>query len=181
MSHDEADTAAQARQGLFDHVAGKAKEVAGAVTGKDDLVEEGQIQQAGAQNRKAAVAEEAVADAKREEAARELHDTTQDAAEAKQAADDRADVAQRGVERERSQEHAAAEQAAAQQEAVESRAAEQRAEDVAAQKVREAEALATEAASTEQQATQDRARLDREAAAAEHRAAQLRDQNRSQA
>ena len=72
MSHDKADTAAHAREGLFDSVAGKAKEVAGAVTGKDDLVEEGQLQQAEAQRRKAAVADEAIADAQRDEAAREL-------------------------------------------------------------------------------------------------------------
>ena len=46
------DKAAEAREGLFDSVAGKAKEVAGAVSGKDDLVEEGQLQQAEAQRRK---------------------------------------------------------------------------------------------------------------------------------
>jgi uncharacterized protein YjbJ (UPF0337 family) len=40
------DKAAEAREGLFDGIAGKATEVAGAVTGKDDLVEEGQLQQA---------------------------------------------------------------------------------------------------------------------------------------
>src|SRR5687767_8502652 len=33
------DKAAQAREGLSDSLAGKAKEVAGAVSGKDDLVE----------------------------------------------------------------------------------------------------------------------------------------------
>ena len=35
------DKAAQSREGLIDSVTGKAKEVAGAVSGKDDLVEEG--------------------------------------------------------------------------------------------------------------------------------------------
>ena len=40
------DKAAEAREGLFDNIAGKAKEVAGAVSGKDGLVEEGQLQQA---------------------------------------------------------------------------------------------------------------------------------------
>ena len=40
---------------------------AGAMTGKDDLVEEGQLQQAEARTRKAALADEAVADAKRED------------------------------------------------------------------------------------------------------------------
>ena len=39
------DKAAEAREGLLDNLAGKAKEVAGAVTGKDDLVQEGQLQQ----------------------------------------------------------------------------------------------------------------------------------------
>ena len=38
MSNDKA--ASEAREGLLDSVAGKAKEVAGAVTGKDGLVEE---------------------------------------------------------------------------------------------------------------------------------------------
>ena len=65
------DKAAEAREGLLDNVKGKAKEVAGAVSGRDDLVEEGQLQQAEARNRKAALADEAVADAKREEAAQE--------------------------------------------------------------------------------------------------------------
>ena len=41
----------EARKGLFDSIAGKAKEMAGAVTGKDDLVEEGQLQQAEARKR----------------------------------------------------------------------------------------------------------------------------------
>ena len=45
------DRSAEAREGLLDSVAGKAKEVAGAVTGKDDLVQEGQLQQAGARRR----------------------------------------------------------------------------------------------------------------------------------
>ena len=75
------DKAAEAREGLFDSVAGKAKEVVGAVSGKEDLVEEGQLQQAEARNRKAAVADEAVADAKREEAAQEMRETSREAAE----------------------------------------------------------------------------------------------------
>src|SRR5213079_2771367 len=71
------DKAAEAREGLFDSVAGKAKELAGAVTGNDDLVEEGQLQQTEAANRKEAVAAEAVADAKREEAVEEVRETSQ--------------------------------------------------------------------------------------------------------
>ena len=80
------DRAAQAREGMFDSVAGKAKEVAGAVSGKDDLVEEGQLQQAAASDRKAALADEAVADAKREEAAQEIREAGREAAGLKGAA-----------------------------------------------------------------------------------------------
>src|SRR3954467_13868604 len=75
------DKAGEAREGLLDSVAGKAKEVAGAVSGKDDLVEEGQLQQAEARKRKEAVAEEAVADAKRQEATEELRDANREAAQ----------------------------------------------------------------------------------------------------
>src|SRR3954465_4328169 len=80
------DRAPEAREGLFDSVTGKAKEVAGAVSGKDDLVEEGQLQQAEARNRKTAVADEAVADAKRAEADQELTEAAREAAEKKQTA-----------------------------------------------------------------------------------------------
>ena len=72
MSND--DKAAESREGLLDSVKGKAKEVAGAVSGKDHLVEEGQLQQAAASDRKAALADEAVADAKRAEATREMRE-----------------------------------------------------------------------------------------------------------
>jgi uncharacterized protein YjbJ (UPF0337 family) len=75
------DKASEAREGLLDSVTGKAKEVAGAVSGKDDLVEEGQLQQAEARNRKAAVADEAVADAKRAEADQESAAAAREAAE----------------------------------------------------------------------------------------------------
>jgi uncharacterized protein YjbJ (UPF0337 family) len=36
----------EARKGLFDAVAGKAKEIGGAVADNDELTEEGQLQQA---------------------------------------------------------------------------------------------------------------------------------------
>src|SRR6478609_8811220 len=73
------DKAAEAREGMFDNIAGKAKEVAGAVTGKDDLVEEGQLQQAESRHRKAALADEAIADAKQDEAVREATETRREA------------------------------------------------------------------------------------------------------
>ena len=51
--HDKAD---QARKGLIDSVKGKAKEIAGAVTGNDSLTAEGQLEQTQAQQRKEATA-----------------------------------------------------------------------------------------------------------------------------
>ena len=46
---NEDSKANQARKGLFDSVKGKAKEVAGAVTGNDSLTAEGQLEQTQAQ------------------------------------------------------------------------------------------------------------------------------------
>ncbi|MCW2776063.1 MAG: hypothetical protein JWN91_4389, partial [Nocardioides sp.] len=86
MSNDSTDKAAQAREGMLDSIAGKAKELAGAVTGKDALVEEGQLQQAAARTRKEGLADDAVADAKREEAAQELREASQEAAQQEGAA-----------------------------------------------------------------------------------------------
>ncbi|MCW2818715.1 MAG: hypothetical protein JWR42_1502, partial [Marmoricola sp.] len=99
------DKSAQAREGLLDNLAGKAKEVAGAVAGKDDLVEEGQLQQAEARNRKQAVADEAVADAKREEATQELREASRQTAEEKGRAQTRADQEEAVAERQRATEH----------------------------------------------------------------------------
>jgi uncharacterized protein YjbJ (UPF0337 family) len=180
MSQDKADTAGEAREGLFDSVAGKAKEVAGAVTGNDKLVEEGQLQQAEAQNRKAAVADDAIADAKRDKAAEELRETNHEAAAEKESAHDAADRAQRAVDRERAEEHAVAERAAAQQEALGQRAAEQEADAVAEARLRDAEALAADARTTAPLAAVAQGRIEGEAAAAEPQAALLRADTTSQ-
>ena len=59
----ENNKADQARKGLIDSVTGKAKEIAGAVTGNDSLTAEGQLEQTQAQQRKEANSVEAVADA----------------------------------------------------------------------------------------------------------------------
>ena len=59
----EQKKADQAREGLLDSIKGKAKEVAGAVTGNDSLTTEGQLEQAQARERKEANVTEAVADA----------------------------------------------------------------------------------------------------------------------
>ena len=168
------DKASEAREGLFDSVTGKAKEVVGAVSGKDDLVEEGQLQQAEAANRKAAVADDAIAEAKREEAAQELREANSEAAEEKGEARVQAQHEESSVERQREGEHAVAAKSADQQEAAGREAAERQAEQLAESRLRDAEAIADDADSTEQQTTNENLRLQREAAAADQEAARLR-------
>ena len=56
--HSKAD---EARKGLIDSVKGKAKEIAGAVTGNDSLTSEGQLEQTQAKEREEATSVEAVA------------------------------------------------------------------------------------------------------------------------
>src|SRR5688572_3064434 len=102
------DKAAEARKGLLGSVTGKAKEVAGAVSGKDDLVEEGQLQQVEARHRKDAVADEAIADAKREEAGQELRDSSREATEQKGAAHADAAREKADIQRQRDREHSVA-------------------------------------------------------------------------
>ena len=168
------DKAAQSREGLIDSVTGKAKEVAGAVSGKDDLVEEGQLQQTEASNRKAAVAEDAIADAKREEAAQELGEANREAAEDKGAARVQAQREESSVEQQREGEHAVAANDAEQQEAAGREAAERQADQLAESRLRDAEAIEGDATATEEQATEEQLRLQREAAAADQEAARLR-------
>ena len=69
---DNVSPADEARKGLLGSLAGKAKEVAGAVLGNDSLAAEGQLQQAEAQTRKDANAHEAVAKVEAQEAAQRL-------------------------------------------------------------------------------------------------------------
>ena len=76
--HSKAD---EARKGLIDSVKGKAKEIAGAVTGNDSLTAEGQLEQTQAKERKEANSVEAVADA---EAAQAHAEATEARAEAAQ-------------------------------------------------------------------------------------------------
>ncbi|WP_040320679.1 hypothetical protein [Aeromicrobium marinum] len=168
------DNAAESREGLLDHVKGKAKEVAGAVSGNDELVEEGQIQQAEADRRKAAIADEAVADVKRSEAVQDLQQTDREVADQQHAAGRRADREVSDAERERQDAHLAAARDAAATEARGHDAAEQRAEQVAESRLTEAETLESAAESTEQKAAAERQRLEREAAVADQHAAELR-------
>jgi uncharacterized protein YjbJ (UPF0337 family) len=177
MSTDSSnDKAAEARAGLLGSIAGKAKEVAGAITGKDDLVEEGQLQLAEARRRKAALADEAVADAKLSKAAQELDETSRETAEQTKAAGAQAEREKSVVERQRASEHVAADQDAVRQEATDRTAAQETADKLADSRLREADVIATEATEIERQAAEDKLRLEREAAAADHQAAQLRAQ-----
>jgi uncharacterized protein YjbJ (UPF0337 family) len=180
MSTDSSnDKAAQAREGLIGSIAGKAKEVAGALTGKDDLVEEGELQQAEARTHKAALADEAVAEAKLKEATQELHETSRETTEQTNAARAQADHEKSVVEQQRASEHATADQDAERLEATGRANAEQSADELAETRLHEAEALAAEATDIEQQAAADELRLERDAAAADHQAAQLRAQTKS--
>ena len=170
------DKAAEAREGLIGNIAGKAKEVAGAVSGKDDLVEEGQLLQAEAANRRDAVADEAIAEAKREEAAHEVRETSKEAAEQQKAAKAAAERQEAAAERQRANEHADATRDAERQQAEGQKAAERQAEKLAESRLDDAEAIEADATSTEQAAAADKLRLEREAASADQQAAQLRGQ-----
>ena len=66
MSKDQKAT--EAREGLKDAIVGKAKEVAGAVSGNDSLTAEGQLQQTEASHRRDATARQSLADAQQAEA-----------------------------------------------------------------------------------------------------------------
>jgi uncharacterized protein YjbJ (UPF0337 family) len=170
------DRAAEAREGLKDNMVGKAKELAGAVTGRDDLVEEGQLQQEEAKHRKQAVADEAIADAKREEATDELVDVNREANEQERDARARADREKAAAEQKLAGEQAAADDAAKRQEAAAEPIAEAQGDAVAETRLREAERLEDDADRTEHDAAAESTRLEREAAADQQRAAELRAQ-----
>lgn len=59
----ERGKAGEARKGLIDSVKGRAKEIVGALTGKDSLTAEGQLEQTQAKERKEANSVDAIADA----------------------------------------------------------------------------------------------------------------------
>jgi uncharacterized protein YjbJ (UPF0337 family) len=88
------NTAGQARQDLLATVTGKAQEVAGALTGNDELTEEGQLRQAQAAAQREASTSAALAEAKAEQATDQLHEDKQHAQQqrhvAAAAAEDRA-------------------------------------------------------------------------------------------
>jgi uncharacterized protein YjbJ (UPF0337 family) len=108
-AHDKAD---QARKGLIDSVKGKAKEVAGAVTGNDSLTAEGQLEQTQAQQRKEANSVEAVADAEAALARAEETEAKLEGAEERIAVGARTAAVKNAVRSQQAAENRAAEQAA---------------------------------------------------------------------
>src|SRR4029078_5180032 len=80
--HSKAD---EARKGLIDSVKGKAKEVAGALTGNDSLTAEGQLEQTQAKERKEDNSVEAVADAEADQAPAEVTEAQAEAAQQRNA------------------------------------------------------------------------------------------------
>lgn len=154
--HEKAD---EARRGLIDSIKGKAKEIAGAVTGNDSLTAEGQLEQAQARARREANTIEAVADAEAEAATDLLSQARHQAAEAR-------DVVRSGAE--------AAEHAAQKQQVADVQQAAQAARHRAAEEqVRAVVEEQREERRAETRETADIAATGREAgqALAEHRAA----------
>jgi uncharacterized protein YjbJ (UPF0337 family) len=174
MSSDRAE---EARKGLFDTVAGKAKEVAGALSGNDELATEGQLQQAGAQERKEANSREALADMDVKQATDELHERTDDLAEGQRQAHAAAAQREQAIAQAGAAAKADAEANAQRQQEVDSRRAEDEADVIARGSAADAARLDAEALNTERHARLLQDDLDNQAAHAEHQAAQLRAEN----
>jgi uncharacterized protein YjbJ (UPF0337 family) len=168
------DAAAEARKGLMDAVAGKAKEVAGAITGKDALAEEGQLQQASAAARKDANSREAIAQTTLEQTTAELHEVKDEVVEDKHRAYAEAGRREDQVEQTADAEKRNAEAQARVTAAAGQALAEQQAAKVARDGTAEAADLQTEAAVVEHRATQEQRRLESQARLEEQQAAQLR-------
>ena len=170
------DKAGQVRKGLFDTVAGKAKEIAGALSSKDELAEDGQLQQAGAHARKEANSLEAVASANAEQATDELRERTDRLSEDNRRAHAVASQDKQAAVRAGAAAKADAAGQAQRQEEAGRRQAEHAADAVAAASAGDAARLEDQALRTERGAGQQHDDLETEAAEAEHRAAQLRDE-----
>lgn len=157
----EESTAGEARKGLIDSVKGKAKEVAGAVTGNDSLTKEGQLEQSQAQERREANRVEAVAEAEAEQARTEAAEARVEGAQERLAADRQAAQAEDSIEAQQAAQKRAAEQAAQQSAATERTRAEvdaqremQRAEAEEREEIRDATAEVVGAAAEHQSEVQ---------------------------
>jgi len=82
----DGEKAGEARKAMVDSVKGKAKEVAGAVTGNDSLTAQGQLEQAEAKERRDAATSDAQADAQAGEAMSLADDAKREGSEGRLAA-----------------------------------------------------------------------------------------------
>ncbi|MDT4983917.1 MAG: hypothetical protein QOF95_1407 [Pseudonocardiales bacterium] len=178
MTND--DTAHEARKGLLDSIAGKAKEVAGALAGNDTLAEEGQLQQADAAARREANSQDAIADAETTHATDELREQQQVAADERRDAYERAGEQQRAVQDGVAAERTQAEIAAQRQERAARAAADAAATREVHQHVAEAQSIRSDADAAERAAARDHDRLVSDAETEERRAAELRAQATNQ-
>ncbi len=105
------DNAAQTRKSFVESVKGKAKEVAGAVTGNDSLTAQGQLEQTEAKERRQASRIDAEADAEATEAREMAADAQREAARERSAAEARAAEAKTSARAHEAAQQSAAEQA----------------------------------------------------------------------
>src|SRR6195952_1860560 len=105
--HDKAD---EARKGLLDSIKGKAKEIAGAITGNDSLTAEGQLEQTQAKERKEANSVEAVADAEAAQAHADATEARVEGAQERIAVNARTAAVESSVRNQQAAEKRAAEQ-----------------------------------------------------------------------
>lgn len=103
------DNAAQTRKSFVDSVKGKAKEVAGAVTGNDSLTAEGQLEQTQAKERRDASRVDAEADAEATQAREVAREAQIEGAQERSAAEVRAAEAKTSVRTEQAAQESAAE------------------------------------------------------------------------
>lgn len=111
----EQNKADEARRGLIDSIKGKAKEVAGAVTGNESLTAEGQLEQTQAHERKEANAAEAVAEAKVNQAREDAAEVRVEGARQRLSANAAAVAAEDSIEAQAAAQNRAADRAAHQQ------------------------------------------------------------------
>jgi uncharacterized protein YjbJ (UPF0337 family) len=109
MHMSDETKATEARQGLKDAITGKAKELAGAVTGSDSLTAEGQLQQTEATARREATARDSLADAQTHEADEEFATERNEAESERDEARQQASQLASKVQQERAEEKSQAE------------------------------------------------------------------------
>ena len=155
-------------------MAGKAKEVVGALSGNDELATEGQLQQAGAQARKDPNSREAVANASAGQTIDELRERTDDLTEVKLQAHAAAGQREQAIVDAGAAAKADAETQAQRQEQAGRRRAEDAADALIRASTADAARFDAEALSVERSAAQRHHDHEARTADAEQRAAQLR-------